>query len=100
MKTIHLSHNTEHTLLHKCPQCNKVFHRPNRLSAHISQGKCLTENQVVCSFCAKRFKTQEKLSIHLFKHNCDKQFSCEYCAESFKSMKQMNCHINLVHKNQ
>ena len=63
---------------HLCDFCEKIFHRTDKLRAHISThtGLCLYK----CNVCEKQFSRSDKMKRHILeKHTKERPYKCQKC---------------------
>lgn len=75
---------------HECPDCGKLFLRPNQVRMH--QAKHTSERNFHCSQCFKAYKSAIALKNHEKIHSDVTPFSCSICKKSFKLAKYLKIH--------
>lgn len=87
-----------HNMGHKCPHCERVFHRNSYMKDHVRRFH-LKEKKVPCSACDMKFFSPIDLRSHMVKHTGEKNFHCDICGERFMYKKGLVRHIGRHNKN-
>ena len=96
-----LTHTTDKNIV--CPEegCKRRFKREKALKAHQNKyHKLILNDELLCSFCGKRFETQSGLKNHISKHTgieyVKRKYACDVCSKSFRCNADLNTH-SVVH---
>lgn len=74
---------------YNCRDCSLFFSRKVQFDKHRCQ-QSISENDLNCPVCAKKFKNSHSLKIHSHKH--DLVFKCDVCCKKFKSSRSLKSH--------
>ncbi|EFA13125.1 gastrula zinc finger protein XlCGF57.1 [Tribolium castaneum] len=75
-----------------CPICNKVFFTKAILKTHLLYHG---DKQFSCTFCTKKFCTENQLTVHTRIHTGEKPYVCKPCNKSFNTMVSLKYHMYL-----
>ncbi|KHJ45642.1 zinc finger, C2H2 type [Trichuris suis] len=78
-----------------CDVCEKVYCRPENLSAH--RNLHTGEKPYTCAFCSMRFTSRPNWKAHIRWHSSEKQFACTDCSTRFKVKDNLETHVE-VHR--
>ncbi|CDW52993.1 zf-H2C2 2 and zf-C2H2 6 and zf-C2H2 and zf-C2H2 4 domain containing protein [Trichuris trichiura] len=78
-----------------CDVCEKVYCRPENLSAH--RNLHTGEKPYTCTFCSMRFTSRPNWKAHMKWHSSEKQFACPDCNTRFKTKENLDTHVE-VHR--
>ncbi|XP_039441019.1 zinc finger protein 708-like [Culex pipiens pallens] len=92
------SHLRDHKFEVKCPVCDKIFHRNDRLRLHISQVHEKAEKHE-CKLCGHFVSTLEAYNIHLNKHKNSETHACDLCPKKFFTAGNLRSHKKVHAKN-
>lgn len=84
----------------KCDECNQRFENSLELRDHLKSCK---PRKFSCSVCAKRFKENRHLIVHMKTHLPDDkkdQVNCNVCGKNYSSVFSLRQHIKVVHVNE
>ena len=83
----------------KCDYCNKSFSQNSNVKAHEQR---IHKNDISiykfpCSYkgCAKLFKHESELNIHIRTHTGEQLFNCDYCKKKFGQKSNLEKHIQI-----
>jgi len=80
--------------------CDKGFHRPSELKAHVVRCHERRE-EFQCNFCSERFLTKRKQVFHESSVHPEEPLntntSCDYCHKVFSSVDALRCHKIQIH---
>jgi len=78
-----------------CEICNRQFYSMGNVRAHlkVTHNIAWEQKPPTCKFCAKIFKSESKLEVHLRYHKGEKPFQCQICGKSYASASSMNSHL-------
>lgn len=92
-------HNAEvHSKKAGCRICDKQFFSQGKLAVHMKNvhDEGLPEQNFICEFCPRIFKSKEQLRQHQKSHE-GMIHSCKLCDKSFRWDSSLNSHIQAAH---
>lgn len=78
---------------HVCPNCQKTFGSPGKLSQHMYSHT--GERPFVCDHCRKAFSSKFKLVRHALIHSDQRQYVCSVCERTFHRKDHLKNHAKV-----
>ncbi|XP_055614058.1 zinc finger protein 658-like, partial [Uranotaenia lowii] len=89
------NHLREHKTQLKCPQCDKIFHKPSLLKRHFGRIHEPRTNTYTCEICHAVLASMEGYNNHLKIHG-EKEYECDICHIKFHNIGNL-CARRKVH---
>ncbi|XP_078686829.1 zinc finger and BTB domain-containing protein 40-like [Branchiostoma floridae x Branchiostoma belcheri] len=93
------NHRKRCGMIYPCPDCSKVFERPDSLKNHTVRHHSEVPPQHQCEVCGKQFYKKDKLRRHQVIHDPAgkqsqqiKKFKCETCSNTYCSRTELEIH--------
>ncbi|XP_055595309.1 zinc finger protein 226-like isoform X2 [Uranotaenia lowii] len=92
------NHLREHKTQLKCPQCDKIFHKPSLLKRHFGRIHEPRTNTYTCEICHAVLASMEGYNNHLKIHG-EKEYECDICHIKFHNIGNLCAHRKVHVKN-
>lgn len=77
---------------HKCNICDKTFVDDNRLMIHMKRHNDKKPTSFECTICFKTFSQQGNLKTHYRIHTNEKPYTCDLCTKDFRQLSGLKAH--------
>lgn len=77
---------------HKCTICDKTFVDDNRLMIHMKRHNDKKPTSFECTICYKTFSQQGNLKTHYRIHTNEKPYTCDLCTKDFRQLSGLKAH--------